>query len=210
MMNEHLIEPVLTEILEDIIELSRKVEGARKINEQVCELLSSFDKKLSDVKINAPAIDLGPVNEKIENGVLEIKTTLDAQPKTIKRDCNFHLFPKINIKEYYQTYSKLVLYGTIFLLAAGLVNIGWEWIDGYNKRQDDLEQVEALKQYEENELQLDIKRNKEKLDVSRSAEATKIKTANDKVAFKKKQLMDSIKTGLEKKIEHYLNYSLHK
>ena len=134
---------------------------------------------------------------------------ITAMPRAIKREWHFHFFPKLNIKEYYQTYSRLLLYGTIFLLGAGLVNIGWDWIKGYNQRQDYLEQIEALKRYEENEYQLEIKRNKSKLTTSsQSAEAQKQKNENEKVVVAKKKAFDSIKTSIEKKASHFLNDTL--
>jgi hypothetical protein len=195
-------------ILQDLKMFKRQQEKDSKAIAQALEKIDTFYDKLASMKALPLETDLRPVKELIEEQNLRIQTMIAAIPKAVKREYHFHFFPKLNIKEYYQTYSRLMLYAIILILAAGLVNIGWEWIRGYNQRQENLEQIEALKRYEENELQRDIKRNKAKPDVSRSAEAFRIKTANDKIAFEKKKLMDSIKTRLEKKIDHYLNDSL--
>jgi hypothetical protein len=197
-------------VLRELENFKKQKEKDGKAIAKVLQAVETFDEKMTSKKTVPLETDLSPVKELIKEQNLRIQAMIAAIPKVIKREYHFHFFPKINIKEYYQTYSRLLFYGTIFLFAAGLVNIGWEWIKGYNQRQDYLEQIEALKQNEEIELQLELKRNKSKPDVSRSVEAIRTKTANDKIAFKKKQLMDSIKARLEKKIDHYLNDSLHK
>lgn len=172
-------------VLRELENFKKQQEKDGKAIAKVLQAVETFDEKMTSKKTVPLETDLSPVKELIEEQNLRTQAMIAAIPKVIKREYHFHFFPKVNIKEYYQTYSRLLFYGIIFLLAAGLVNIGWEWIKGYNQRQDYLEQIEALKQNEENELQLEIKRNKSKPDVSRSVEAIRTKTANDKIAFKK-------------------------
>ena len=197
-------------VLRELESFKKQQEKDSKAIAKALQVVETFDEKMTGMRTVPLETDLRSVKELIEEQNLRTQAMIAAIPKAIKREYHFHFFPKLNIKEYYQTYSRLMLYAIILILAAGLVNTSWEWIRGYNQRQDNLEQIEALKRYEETELQLDIKRNKAKPDVSRSAEAIRIKTANDKIMLERKQLMDSIKTGLEKKIDNYLNDSLHK
>ncbi len=134
-MNEELIEPVLQEMLDDIKQLTEEVKSGKKTSEDAIDLLKNFDNKLSAIKVNAPEVNLSPVNKTIENGIFKITNAIEAQPKIIKREFHFHFFPKLNIMDYYRTYSRLVFWLTLFLLAGGLVDIGVEWIKGYNRRQ---------------------------------------------------------------------------
>ncbi|HSZ86762.1 MAG TPA: hypothetical protein VK787_12085 [Puia sp.] len=105
-------------------------------------MIKSFEEELATMKITALPTDLSPVTQTIENGIEEIKKILSAQPKSIIREFHFHLFPKINIKEYYQTYSKLILFIIIFALALALINFGDKWIEAYNQRQEELQQFQ--------------------------------------------------------------------
>ncbi len=187
-------------ILQDLKMFRKQQEKDSKTIAQALEKIDAFYEKLTSMKALPLETDLTPVKELIAEQHLKTEAMIAAIPRAIKREYHFHFFPKINIKEYYQTYSRLILCAIILILAAGLVNIGWEWIKGYNQRQDNLEQIEALKQYEGNELQLEIKRNKAKLAASSiSTEVQKIKAANDKIALSKKKMLDSFKISIEKK-----------
>jgi hypothetical protein len=198
-------------ILQDLKLFRKQQEKDSKTIGQALEKIDAFNEKLTSMKALPLETDLSPVKELIEEQNLRILAMIAAIPKAIKREYHFHFFPKLNIKEYYQTYNRLFLYGTIFLLATGLVNIGLEWIKGYNQRQDNLEQIEALKQYEENELQFAIKKNKSKLAASsQSTEAQKLKAANNKITLSKKKIMDSFKMSIEKKVSLLVNDTLRK
>src|SRR5580692_5358602 len=100
-MNEEVIEPVLQEMLEEIKQLTEEVKSGKKKSEDAIDLLKNFEYKISAIKANAPEVNLSPINKIIENGILIIKHAIEAQPKTVNREFHFHLFPKLNIKEYY-------------------------------------------------------------------------------------------------------------
>ena len=135
-MNTEVIEPVLQEMLEEIKQLTEEAKSGKKKSEDAIELLKNFDNKISDIKVNAPEVNLSSINKCIENGIFKITNAIEAQPKIIRREFHFHFFPKLNINEYYQTYSRLVFWLTLFLLAGGLVDIGVKWIEGYNQREE--------------------------------------------------------------------------
>jgi hypothetical protein len=137
-MKPEAVEQVLMEVLEELKTLKEQKEKEGKLLVALCQTVKSFEEKLSSMKVTALPTDLSHIEQQLKKGIIELQTILAAKPKNIIRDFNFHLFPKLNIKEYYQTYSKLVFYLTIFLLAAGLVNIGVEWIQGYNRRQEEV------------------------------------------------------------------------
>jgi hypothetical protein len=114
------------------------------------------------MKVTAMPTDLSPVERQLGKGINNLQIILTATPKNISRDFSFHLNPKLNIKEYYRNYSKLVFYFTIFLLAAGLVNIGVEWIQGYNRRQEGSPQFHGVEYNKEPPAQAEPKKGKRK------------------------------------------------
>ncbi len=204
-------ELLLKSIIDKLEALENTVKELKKNLNVVTDYPREFEKKLSEVKINPPAVDLTAVNERIDQGVSKIKMVVEAQPKIIKRDFNFHLFPQINIREYYFTYSKLALFLILLILAAMLFRIGWKWIDGYNRRQNDLEQIESFKRYEENEIEIELKRSKLKISPSfQNPGLQKQRISNEKIIQSKRNMMDSFKTTTDKKIAPYLKDSLHK
>ena len=159
-MNEEVIEPVLQEMLEEIKQLTEEVKSGKKTSEDAIDLLKNFDNKLSEIKVSAPEVNLSPVNKTIENGIFKITNAIEAQSKIIRREFHFHFFPKLNIKEYYQTYSRLVCWMILLILSFGLLNLSVEWIKGYNQRQDNLKQNPTSKQLKENDIELNVKKNK--------------------------------------------------
>ncbi|HEX4373835.1 MAG TPA: hypothetical protein VHZ50_11075 [Puia sp.] len=129
----------LFEILK-ILTDQKEIEAAKL--EEIRQMIKSFEENLVAMKMTALPTDLSPVVQTINNGIEELKKIVLAQPKSVVREFHFHLFPKINIKEYYQTYGKLLLFITIFALALAFINFSDKWIEGYNQRQKELQQVQ--------------------------------------------------------------------
>ena len=204
-MKEEVIEPVLQEMLEEIKQLAEEVKRSKKTNEEAIELLKKCDNKLSEIKVNASEVNLSPVNKTIENGISRITNAIEAQPKIIRREFHFHFFPKINIKEYYQTYSRFVLFAILLLLAFGLVEFSFKWIDGYNQRKYNVEQNEALQWNKENDFEPESKRNKAKISNFANEKIKRMRIVHDKFICDKRQYLDSVKNVIKNKIQH-LNY----
>jgi hypothetical protein len=203
-MKPEAIEQVLMEVLEELKTLKGQKEKEGKILEELCQTVKSFEEKLSTMKVTALPTDLSSVEQQLKKGIIGLQTIMEEKPKNITRDFNFHLFPKLNIKEYYQTYSKLVFYLTIFLLAAGLVNIGVEWIQGYNRRQEEVPRFHGIEYYKESAAQPEPKKVKRKtalvaLDTLKQKLPTGVPIPI-KDMKNKKQLMDS----LRKRMQEYL------
>jgi hypothetical protein len=141
------MKPEQAEILwKELFEILKILTDQKAIDtatqEKILQVVRSFDEKLTNMQVTALPTDLSPVDQTIYNGIEELKKIVSAQPKTIVREFHFHLFPKINIKEYYQTYSSLAFCLGIFLLEFGLTIFGVKWIDGYNQRQEELQQFQ--------------------------------------------------------------------
>jgi hypothetical protein len=121
--------------LATLILTDQKAIDAGKL-EEIRQKIKSFEERLAAMKATSLPTDLSPITQTIDKGIEEIKAVLSVQPKSIVREFHFHIFPKINIKEYYQTYSKLFLIFTIFALALALINFSDKWIEGYNRREE--------------------------------------------------------------------------
>jgi hypothetical protein len=196
------IEHVLMEVLEELKTLKGQKEKEGKILEELCQTVKSFEEKLSSMKVTALPTDLAPVEQELRKGINDLQSILAAKPKNITRDFTFHLFPKLNIKEYYQTYSKLIFYLTFFLFAAGLVNIGVEWIQGYNRRQEEVPHFNGKENSSLPTVPPEPKKGKRKVasfsrDTLKQKHTQRVPISN-KDSKNKKQLIDSLKNGIEK------------
>ena len=107
--------------------------------------------------------------------------------------------------------SKLVLYLTIIVLAAGVVNIGVEWIQGYNRRHE-LPNYHGIENYGETTLQPEIKSGKRK--TGEFARDLVTRKRHLKVPFphkdsiNRKLLRDSLKNGIEQYLSRHSSDTL--
>jgi len=134
-MKEESIETVLNEVCEEVRSLKQLCEAQNTQLEKFGNQVNVFDEKLSEMKAIPLSTDLSSVEEKINTGIKRLQIVLENYPKKINREFHLHLFPKMNIMDYYKTYSKLILYLTLLAIIAGLFGIGTKWIEGYNERQ---------------------------------------------------------------------------
>src|SRR6185437_5453289 len=110
------------------------LEGQHALNSRFAQ----FEEKLEKQKEITVSVDTKPILDIVKKAIEDIELTVAAQPKNTVREFSFHLFPKLNIMEYYRTYSRLLLVLSLFLVVAGLVSIGVKWIEGYNQREKQL------------------------------------------------------------------------
>jgi hypothetical protein len=206
-MKPEEINQVLMEIFDELKTLKEQEEKRSKTLEDLSQVVKSFDEKLSTMKVTALPTDLTPVEQQLAKGINNLQAILESRPKNIIRYFNFHFFPKLNIKEYYRTYSKLVLYLTIIVLVAGLVNIGVEWIQGYNRRHE-LPSYHGIENYGETTIKPEVKSGKRKTGVFARDSVTRkrhpIVPSNLRDTVSKKLLMDSLKKRIE---EHLFRHS---
>ena len=134
-MNSESIETVLTEVCEEIKSLKQLAEKQKAELENLSSDIKTFDGRLSEMRVTALPTNFTPIEGKLNDWFIKTQFILESYPKKIHREFHFHFFPKINIMEYYRTYSKLVLYFSLLLSIAGLFTIGQRWIEGYNERQ---------------------------------------------------------------------------
>jgi hypothetical protein len=182
-MQQDTLAKVLNEVCQDLENIKKQNQENVKHVKHVIERLDGIDNKFSSIKVEAEPVDLLPMEQLILKSIADITTNINAQPKPIVREFHFHFFPKMNIKEYYQTYSKLVLYLILLTLTFCFVDVCVEGIEGYNQRQEErLHVLQLQKQYE----------------ASPSKESVKIKAIqaaqpNDTIHVKQKQKYNGIK-----------------
>lgn len=129
------IDTVLNNLCEEVKSLKQLCELQKAELEKLGSQVKAFDGKLLEMKATPLRTDLSSVEDKINIGIKRLQTALENYPKKIIREFHLHFFPKINIMDYYKTYSKLVLYLTILAITAGFVGVSMKWIEGYNERQ---------------------------------------------------------------------------
>ncbi|MDN5287700.1 MAG: hypothetical protein JWR38_3974 [Mucilaginibacter sp.] len=81
-----------TELLEK--EISIKNEAILAKEEQTQALLISFENKLNNIVIQAPAPDLSEVNTSLKNGLAAINQSMEKWPKPLKTEYRFLFFPE--------------------------------------------------------------------------------------------------------------------
>ena len=81
-----------TELLEK--EILSKNEALLAKEEQTQALLISFENKLNNIVIQAPAPDLFEVNTSLKNGLATINQSMEKWPKPLKREYRFLFFPE--------------------------------------------------------------------------------------------------------------------
>src|SRR5580704_18227025 len=135
-MQQDTLTNVLNEVCEDLEHIKKQNQENVNDVKHMIDRLDGIDKKFSAIKVESEPVDLSPMEQLILNSISDIITNINAQPKPIVKEYHFHLFPKMNIKEYYQTYSKLVLYLILLVLTFRFANICAEGIEGYNQRQE--------------------------------------------------------------------------
>jgi len=145
---------------------------------------------------------------------VDIKLTVAAQPKNTVREFSFHLFPKLNIMEYYRTYSRLLLVLSLFLVVAGLVSIGVKWIEGNNQREKQLPKVNNIEKYTEPDPRPQNKKSKSRPAASSTGTFNKKQQAklksDGKNSLNEKLLMDSLKNELRKYLSRHSTDTMQK
>ncbi len=99
-MEEEVLQTVLTELLQELKEVRQQQAETAKAVIELKNKVGGFDQKLIDVKITTPAVNVQPIIAVIDNGLDKIKSTIEAQPKSIIKQFKVLLFPEYNAGEY--------------------------------------------------------------------------------------------------------------
>lgn len=131
-MENEVIQTVLTEVLEELKEVRQQQVAMTKALLQVQENLAGFEAKLDATKIGAPTIDIRPIKSVVDAGIDKIKSTIEAQPKTIIKQYRILLFPEYNAGEYYKlVFGRVLFWMLMFLVVRYLYLLGKEFIGKY-------------------------------------------------------------------------------
>ena len=101
-MEDEVLQTVLTEVLQELKEVKQQQAETAKALFDMKNKVGGFDQKLTDVKVVAPAINLQPIATAIDSGLDKIKSTIEAQPKSITKQFRVLLFPEYSTTQYYK------------------------------------------------------------------------------------------------------------
>ncbi len=129
-METEVLQTVLTELLQEFKEVKQQQAETTKALLEMKNKVAGFDQKLGDVKVVTPAVNVQPITAVIENGLDKIKSTIEAQPKSITKQFRVLLFPEYNAMAYYKVVLGRVLFWTLmFLIATYLYFLAKEFIE---------------------------------------------------------------------------------
>ncbi|MBB5639100.1 hypothetical protein HDE68_005038 [Pedobacter cryoconitis] len=104
-----------TELLEK--ELSTMKEALLAKEEQTQALLIDFEKKISNMVIQAPAPDLSEVNATLKNGLAIMNQSMEKWPKPLKKEYRFLFFSEqLRSVEYVRAVLTRIILGSIGLV----------------------------------------------------------------------------------------------
>ena len=129
-MEQEVLQTVITELLQELKEVRQQQLETTKAMIEVKNKVGSFDQKLTEVKIATPAVNVHPIASAIDSGLNEIKSTIEAQPKSITKEFRVLLFPEYNAMEYYKlVFSRGLFWMLMFLIATYLYFLGRLYIE---------------------------------------------------------------------------------
>ncbi len=131
-MEPEVMQTVLLEVLEELQEVKQQQAEAAKALFEIKGNMASFEQKLAAVKIVPPAIDTEPITAVINTGFNDVKTTIEAQPKSVIKQIRILLFPEYNTAEYYSiVFGRLLFWMLMFLTLTYLYLLAKDFIERY-------------------------------------------------------------------------------
>ncbi len=149
-IDEVTLTDVLTNLTEESKEIKNFIEKQRKKeeekNQEIKNLISSFENKYKSIQVIAPKPDMTVTNTVLNHGLNNVNSTLDiklavikqsieAGPKPITRQFRFLLFPETNAGQYYTiVFGRLIPWGFLFIIVIYLLSIGQKSIEAWQTR----------------------------------------------------------------------------
>lgn len=109
-MENEIMTTVLNEVLAEQKEIAGQVESMQHNITLLASRIEGFEKKLDNLKITSPPVDLLPTQLLIAKNMEEIKRVVAEQPKNVVLEKRYLLFPETNAREYYGTLLRWLLY----------------------------------------------------------------------------------------------------
>ena len=117
-MEKEIIETVLLEMLEETKKMNVLIEEQNKEIRGLKTDFSDFNRKLTEIKVSAPALDTLPLTKIVTDGINTIQKTVAAQPKEVLHEKRILFFPEWNQKEYYKIIFGRILIWILWVIVA--------------------------------------------------------------------------------------------
>ena len=133
-MTNDTIEMALASVLEEL-EASRKKDEEDKAMLQAIEnKINKLEEGFNTVKMQmAKQVNTTPLETSIAKGISRLQQTIEAQPKTVRREFRVLLFPEYDAKEYYRlVFGKLIFWMVVILIATYLFMLGKQVIEKWS------------------------------------------------------------------------------
>ncbi len=127
-----MVETVLAGILEELSRIKSREEEQTKLLNEVMQKLEASDQRLKEQKSASQPFSTAMLETVIMKEVAKLKQTIEAQPKTIKKEHRILLFPEYNVHEYYRlVFGRLFFWLFVILLSTYLFVLGKEAIQSW-------------------------------------------------------------------------------
>jgi len=128
-MEDQILEIAFSNVLEELKEVKQEQQKTIATLLALSEKVDSFELKLLNLKITAPATNMAPITTTISQELEKIKNTIEAQPKSITRQFRILLFPEYDAREYYGlVFGRLLMWIFFIFIATYLFMLGKEYI----------------------------------------------------------------------------------
>ncbi len=151
-MANEMIEAALASVLEEM-ERSRKVQDEQRAAQgKLLEMMKGIEARLSERQQAAQQpIDVIPLESAITKAIAKLQKSIEAQPKTIKKEHRILLFPEHSTREYYRlVFGKLFFWLIIILLSTYLFVLGKQTVQSWyaiHSQEKELNECKAYIQY---------------------------------------------------------------
>jgi hypothetical protein len=117
------------------VEVQRKQDAGQieKLLKYIEQLIGSFEKKYSNIHVDAPKPDLSEVNAIMDKGFENVKAAVHARPN---RKFQVILFPEYHSNEYFKlVYGRVLFWWYMFILSFLGYNIAKDALNAYRANQ---------------------------------------------------------------------------
>ncbi|HET6256227.1 MAG TPA: hypothetical protein VFE32_19270 [Puia sp.] len=129
-MELEVLVTAVTELAEDQKATNKQIDEFTKLVKGIGEKVDTFDKKLTNLQVVAPAPDTRPMVAKQAEFLQKLTAILEAQPKSVVRQFRFLLFPSDNADHYYRIiFGRLFGWAVLILVCTYLFSLGQQYIE---------------------------------------------------------------------------------
>ena len=133
-MANDMVETVLAGILEELQAAKKKDEEQKVILQALENKMDGLEKGFTEVqKQTAKQVSAAHLEIAIAKGISRLQQTIEAQPKTVRKELRVLLFPEYNSKEYYRlVFGRLIFWLVVVLSITYLFLLGKQAIEKWS------------------------------------------------------------------------------